>query len=133
MGSGGEGCGRGGGGAGRAKEGGWATSRLCPGRAGGRAGRAGWRWRSGVKGSSRPEPWPTMRRWRGSAGTPARITQIMNLTLLAPDIQEELLFLPKVASGRDPLVLRQLQPLAAERDWAKQRKCWRELKLKQNS
>jgi hypothetical protein len=35
----------------------------------------------------------------------ARITQIMNLLLLAPDIQEALLFLPPTVQGRDPLHL----------------------------
>jgi hypothetical protein len=37
--------------------------------------------------------------------TRARLTQIMNLTVLAPDIQEALLFLPLVERGRDPLIL----------------------------
>src|SRR5262249_58227095 len=40
----------------------------------------------------------------------ARVTQIMNLLLLAPDIQETLLFLPRTERGRDPLHLPQLQP-----------------------
>jgi hypothetical protein len=57
--------------------------------------------------------------------TRARITQVMNLLLLAPDIQEELLFLPKVETGRDPLVLRDLLPVAASPDWEKQRQKWR--------
>lgn len=56
--------------------------------------------------------------------TRARVTQVMNLTLLAPDIQEALLFLPPVASGRDPVILAQLQPIAAAPDWAKQRRMW---------
>jgi hypothetical protein len=30
-------------------------------------------------------------------------TQIMNLTLLAPDIQEAVLFLPRTVKGRDPI------------------------------
>ena len=34
--------------------------------------------------------------------TRARMTQIMNLLNLAPDIQEELLLLPPVTEGRDP-------------------------------
>ncbi len=39
--------------------------------------------------------------------TRARVTQIMNLLHLAPDIQEQvLLFLSAVERGRDPLVLR---------------------------
>src|SRR5438045_91245 len=33
--------------------------------------------------------------------TRARITQIMNLLMLAPDLQEQILFLPLVESGRD--------------------------------
>lgn len=56
--------------------------------------------------------------------TRARITQIMNLTLLAPDIQEELLFLPAVKQGRDPVVLAQLQRVAAVTDWGQQRRRW---------
>ena len=54
--------------------------------------------------------------------TRARVTQIMNLTLLAPDIQEELLFWPRIERGKDPLFLRDLLPIAAEPDFAKQRK-----------
>jgi hypothetical protein len=41
--------------------------------------------------------------------SPARITQVMNLLLLAPEIQERLLFLPEVESGRDPVVLREVR------------------------
>ncbi len=59
--------------------------------------------------------------------TRARITQIMNLRLLAPDIQEDLLFLPRTESGHDPIHLRQLQPLAAVADWRKQRRLWADL------
>jgi hypothetical protein len=57
----------------------------------------------------------------------ARISQIMNLLLLAPDIQEALLFLPRTERGRDPIHLRQLQPLAALWDWRRQRTQWRAL------
>jgi hypothetical protein len=57
----------------------------------------------------------------------ARITQIMNLLVLAPDIQEALLFLPRSVRGRDPIHLRQLQPLAAVLDWGQQRHLWRTL------
>ncbi len=59
--------------------------------------------------------------------TRARVTQIMNLLSLAPDIQEELLFLPPVQRGRDPLVLRDLLVIAAEPDWQRQRRRWRVL------
>ena len=56
--------------------------------------------------------------------TQPRMTQIMNLTHLAPDIQEELLFLPRVTEGRDPIHERMLRPMCAEIDWRKQRICW---------
>jgi hypothetical protein len=59
--------------------------------------------------------------------TRARITQIVNLVNLAPDIIEELLFLPRIETGREPILLRDLQPIAQELDWRKQRKLWREL------
>jgi hypothetical protein len=59
--------------------------------------------------------------------TRARITQIMNLLLLAPDIQEEILFLPRIERGRDGLSLRKVLPIAAELDWSVQRVMWREL------
>jgi len=55
----------------------------------------------------------------------ARISQIMSLLYLAPDIQEQILFLPKVECGRDPLLLRDLLPIAAEADWKRQRQLWR--------
>jgi len=56
-----------------------------------------------------------------------RITQIMNLRQLAPAIQEQILFLPRVARGRDPIYLHQLQPLAIILDWRKQRSMWKAL------
>jgi len=56
--------------------------------------------------------------------TRARITQIMNLLHLAPDIQEALLHLPRVERGRDPIQLRDLQPIATEADWRRQRELW---------
>ncbi len=59
--------------------------------------------------------------------TRARVTQIMNLRLLAPEIQEELLTLERVINGRDSLSLRQVQSIALENDWKTQRKAWRAL------
>jgi hypothetical protein len=50
----------------------------------------------------------------------------MNLLFLAPDIQEQLLFLPPVAEGRAPILNPDVQPVAAEPDWAKQRVLWRD-------
>ena len=57
----------------------------------------------------------------------ARLTQIMNLLCLAPDIQEEILFLPHVDTGRELVTERDLRPIAAEADWRKQRRMWEEL------
>ena len=57
----------------------------------------------------------------------ARMTQITNLTLLAPDIQEAILFLPRVQRGRDPIVERDLRPIVATADWLQQREMWRQL------
>lgn len=54
----------------------------------------------------------------------ARITQIMNLLYLAPDIQEDLLHLPQVQNGRNLLKLADLQPIAADLEWKKQRARW---------
>ena len=59
--------------------------------------------------------------------TRARICQILNLIHLAPDIQEALLFLPPTVRGRDPIILADLQPIAAAFDWRKQRRLWRKL------
>jgi hypothetical protein len=60
--------------------------------------------------------------------TRARLTQIMNLLLLAPDIQETLLFLPRTEQGRDQVHLRQLQPITQVPDWGKQRWLWTKLR-----
>jgi hypothetical protein len=56
--------------------------------------------------------------------TRARVTQIMNLLHLAPDIQEALLELPPVHEGRDPVTERDLRPIAAEVVWERQRAMW---------
>jgi hypothetical protein len=62
--------------------------------------------------------------------TRARMTQIMNLLNLAPDIQEDILFLPPVESGRDPIRELQLRPIAAVQDWRKQRALWNTLRVR---
>jgi hypothetical protein len=59
--------------------------------------------------------------------TRARITQIMNLLHLAPDIQEALLELPRTVEGRDLYLETDLRPIAAVPDWSKQRRMWGEL------
>jgi hypothetical protein len=63
----------------------------------------------------------------------ARISQIVNLLALAPDIQEALLYLPAVERGRDPIYLRHLQPVAALLDWHQQRRLWHTLRGKLRS
>jgi hypothetical protein len=52
----------------------------------------------------------------------ARVTQIMNLLNLAPDIQEELLFLQPRNAQRDKVHERGLRAIAKVVDWDKQRK-----------
>ena len=59
--------------------------------------------------------------------TRARLTQIMNLLHLAPDIQEAILFMPCAELGGDPITERELRPIAAVPDWKKQRRMWREV------
>lgn len=57
----------------------------------------------------------------------ARITQIMNLNLLAPDLQEEILFLPPVECGRDPIREHAVRAIVAVPDWGKQWRMWFDL------
>jgi len=57
----------------------------------------------------------------------ARVTQIMNLLCLAPDIQEQILFLPRTERGRDPIILKELQRIAKKLNWRTQREKWQEI------
>jgi hypothetical protein len=59
--------------------------------------------------------------------TPSRLSQVMALLQLAPEIQEAILFLPPTSRGRDPITERHLRPIAAVAEWGKQRGMWREL------
>jgi hypothetical protein len=57
--------------------------------------------------------------------TTARVTQIMSLLSLAPDIQEQILFLPRTERGRDVVKETDIRPIvAATLDWRKQRRMW---------
>ena len=56
-----------------------------------------------------------------------RVTQIMNLLLLAPDIYEELLFLPRVEKGADA---KDLQPASRTLSWENQRRRWQSVQAK---
>jgi hypothetical protein len=56
-----------------------------------------------------------------------RVTQIMNMALLAPDIQESLLNLPREFEGRSPINERRIRPLTAQWEWKVQRAMWKQL------
>ena len=63
--------------------------------------------------------------------TRARITQIMNLLNLAPDIQEALLFLPHTLMGRDPIREKDVRPITRVPHWSRQRAMWAQLVARQ--
>lgn len=58
-----------------------------------------------------------------------RMTQIMWLDNLAPDIQEEILFLPRTTQGRDAIKEADIRPIAKTLDLNKQRQMWSRLRL----
>ena len=55
--------------------------------------------------------------------TRARITQIMKLLDLAPDIQEQILFLPRIQGLNE----RNLRPLVSRLDWDEQRRLFHKI------
>ena len=59
--------------------------------------------------------------------TPARLSQIMGLLMLAPDIQESILMLPRVHEGRDMVTERDLRRITRSLDWGVQRANWTKL------
>lgn len=63
--------------------------------------------------------------------TRARITQVMSLLHLAPDIQEQLLGLPRAKGGRDTVREKMVRPIAAVPDWRRQRAAWKDLTREQ--
>jgi hypothetical protein len=56
--------------------------------------------------------------------TPARVTQIMNMLTLAPDIQEEIFFLPPVTEGRPAVTEQDLRQVLKTVVWSEQRERW---------
>ena len=48
----------------------------------------------------------------------------MNLLLLAPDIQEDILFLPATTEGRADISERAIRTICSEPNWRKQRQLW---------
>ena len=59
--------------------------------------------------------------------TRARLTQVSNLLLLAPAIQEAILAMPPVTVGRDPITERSLRAIVAEPVWERQIAAWSSL------
>lgn len=59
--------------------------------------------------------------------TSARMSQIVNMLNLAPDIQEAILFHPLVAGEREAVPERLVRQIASEPDWAVQRGLFRAL------
>ena len=61
--------------------------------------------------------------------TSARVTQLLGLTLLAPDLQERILSLESVA-GAEQVAERTLRPVARARSWAGQRTLYKANRVK---
>ena len=59
--------------------------------------------------------------------TRARVTQVMNMLHLAPDIQEAILFWPATRVGRERLHERDIRHIVAQPDWERQRALWSNL------
>lgn len=59
--------------------------------------------------------------------TRARVTQIMNLLGLAPDIQEAIFCWPAVTCGKHPVSERGIRSVVVELEWTKQRELWMQL------
>lgn len=59
--------------------------------------------------------------------TRARMSQIMNLVNLAPDIQEQILFLPAIEAGNSPLTETAVRKIACQPLWNRQRTQWQQL------
>lgn len=57
-----------------------------------------------------------------------RVSQIVHLNFLAPDIQMEILYLPPAPSGRYPISEVAVRGIARELSWAAQRERWNALK-----
>jgi len=57
----------------------------------------------------------------------ARLSQIVGLVMLAPDIQEAILMLPRVHEVRDTVTERDLRRITRSLDWGVQRVLWGEV------
>jgi len=79
-------------------------------------------WHEAVEGGHYPS-FAALARAEGMA--PQRMAQILDLTLLAPDIQEAVLFL-EAEDGVEPISERAVRAIAADVDWSAQRARWAE-------
>ena len=61
--------------------------------------------------------------------TPARLTQILTLLKLAPEIQEQLLFLPRTMEGCGEIQEKDVRRIAMELDWRMPRVCFSTIQL----
>ena len=61
-----------------------------------------------------------------------RMTQIMNLLHLAPEIQEEICYLAEVGDGRDPMTERDVRHVVAVLNWRAQVQLWQYMQCPQN-
>ena len=59
----------------------------------------------------------------------ARVTQIMNLLGLAPDLQEEIFFLPPVTEGQPVVTERHLRQVLKTVVWSEQRARWAAIRI----
>ncbi len=55
----------------------------------------------------------------------ARVTQIMMLLNLAPAIQEQLLYFPRIEKGGEPIGEKELRRVAAKESWSNQEQLFR--------
>jgi hypothetical protein len=53
-----------------------------------------------------------------------RISQILSLTMLAPELQETLLYLPRLSHGKSEISEKSLRKITTLDDWDEQRKAW---------
>ena len=64
--------------------------------------------------------------------TRARVTQILNLTQLAPDIQQAILDLDAMTDSSPKFRESEIRQIAIEHNWIKQRKGWKRLSNRPN-
>ena len=64
--------------------------------------------------------------------TRERMSQIMKLVWLAPDITQEVLYLPPALGGRHPISEVALRRIGSVLAWEKQRSLWNQLKTRHN-